>query len=158
MTVTSGSCLTGDTLVATATGSVKNVADTSEGNNPIAAGYKIMHGKEDVTANYAITPEAGKLTINPKAVTVTAQNKAFTYDGTAQSWPEYDVDGLVGEMTITAVVTGSITFPSESPVTNVSEEPTSSQQEQLATTRNYGKRPADDDERRSGDHDHGSKR
>ena len=111
--------LTGDTLVAEATGSVTNVADTAEGNNPIAAGYKIMHGDEDVTENYAITPVAGKLTINPKAVTVTAQDKAFTYTGKAQSWAEYDVEGLVGEDAITAVVEGSITFPSESPVTNV---------------------------------------
>ena len=119
VTVTSGELLTGDTLVATATGSVTNVADTADGNNPIAAGYKIMHGEEDVTANYAITTVAGTLTINPKAVTVTAQDKEFTYNGTAQSWPEYDVVGLVGDDAISAVMTGSITFPSESPVTNV---------------------------------------
>ena len=60
----------------------------------------------------------GWLKINPKPVTVTAQNKEFTYNGTAQSWPEYDVVGLVGTDAISAVVTGSITFPSESPVTN----------------------------------------
>ena len=118
VTVTEGELLTGDTLVATATGSVTNVADTTEGNNPIAEGYKIMHGDNDVTENYVITPVAGTLTINPKAVTVTAQDKAFTYTGAAQSWPEYDVDGLVGDDAIEAVVTGSITFPSESPVTN----------------------------------------
>ena len=77
-----------------------------------------MHGEEDVTANYAITAEAGKLTINPKAVTVTAKSEAFTYDGTAHSNAGYDVVGLVGSDAISAVVTGSITFPSESPVTN----------------------------------------
>ena len=119
VTVTSGELLEGDELVATATGSVTNVADTATGNNPIAAGYKIMHGEEDVTANYVITTEAGTLTINPKAVTVTAQDKEFTYTGEAQSWPEYDVSGLVGDDAISAVVEGSITFPSESPVTNV---------------------------------------
>ena len=118
MTVTSGELLPGDTLVAEATGSVTNVADTAAGNNPVKPGYKIMHGEEDVTANYAITKEDGTLTITPKPVTVTAQDKAFTYDGTAHSWPEYDVVGLVGNDEIEAVVTGSITFPSESPVTN----------------------------------------
>ena len=77
-----------------------------------------MHGDEDVTDNYAITTVDGTLTINPKPVTVTAQDKEFTYTGEAQSWPEYDVDGLVGDDAISAVVTGSITFPNESPVTN----------------------------------------
>ena len=119
VTVTSGSLLEGDSLVATTIGEVTNVADTATGNNTIADGFKIMHGTEDVTASYVITPVAGTLTINPKAVTVTAQDKAFTYNGTAQTWPEYDVDGLVGEDAISAVVTGSITFPSESPVDNV---------------------------------------
>ena len=118
VTITSGSLLEGDELVATASGNVTNVADTAEGNNPVAEGYKIMHGTEDVTANYTITPVAGTLTINPKAVTVTAQDKEFTYTGTAQSWDKYDVVGLVGEDAISAVVEGSITFPSDSPVTN----------------------------------------
>jgi len=118
VTVTSGELFEGDELIAEAAGSVTDVADTAEGNNPVAEGYKIMHGTEDVTANYTITPVAGTLTINPKAVTVTAQDKEFTYTGTAQSWEKYDVEGLVGNDKITAVVTGSITFPSESPVTN----------------------------------------
>ena len=71
-----------------------------------------------MTANYVITPVNGTLTINPIAVTVTADDKSFTYNGTAQSWSDYKVEGLVGNDAITAVVTGSITFPSESPVTN----------------------------------------
>ncbi|MBO4484544.1 MAG: hypothetical protein J5738_04060, partial [Lachnospiraceae bacterium] len=95
VTVTSGELLAGDELVATATGSVTNVSDTEEGNNPIADGYKIMHGEEDVTANYVITAVAGTLTVKPKAVTITAQDKEFTYNGLAQTWPKYDVDGLV---------------------------------------------------------------
>ncbi|MBR2661791.1 MAG: InlB B-repeat-containing protein, partial [Clostridia bacterium] len=68
--------------------------------------YKVKATKEGY--NEAIT--TGTLTITPKAVTVTAQDKAFTYNGTAQSWAEYDVDGLVGDDAIEAVVTGSITF------------------------------------------------
>ena len=118
MTVTSGSLLTGDTLAATASGSATNVADSTPGNNPVAAGYKVVHGEVDVTENYQITTAAGTLTINPAAVTITAASEAFTYDGSAHSNDGYDVSGLVGSDAISAVVTGSITFPSESPVTN----------------------------------------
>ena len=139
VTVTTGALLTGDELVAEATGSVTNVADTADGNNPIAEGYKIMHGNEDVTANYKITPVAGKLTINPKAVTVTAKSEEFTYDGTAHSNDGYDVDGLVGNDAIKAVVTGSITFVSESPVTNKLE----SYEFTTGTPGNYSVTPVD---------------
>ncbi len=59
--------------------------------------------------------------ITPKAVTVTAASEEFTYDGTAHSNNGYEVRGLVGSDAITAVVTGSITYPSESPVPNVIE-------------------------------------
>ena len=118
VTLTSGSLLTGDRLVARANGSATNVSDTSAGNNLVAAGYKILHGAVDVTDNYVITPEAGTLTINPKVVTVTAQDKQFTYDGTSHIHPGFDVSGLVGSDAIDATVTGSITFPSEGSVTN----------------------------------------
>ena len=118
VTVTQGTLLTGDELVAEANGSATNVADTKQGNNPVAEGYKIMHGDEDVTENYKITTEAGTLTINPAEVTITAQDKAFAYSGEPKTWPEYDVTGLVGGDEIEATVTGTITFPSESPVTN----------------------------------------
>ncbi|MBQ6362786.1 MAG: hypothetical protein IJI62_02155, partial [Lachnospiraceae bacterium] len=119
--LTEGSLLEGDELVAEAAGSVTNVSDTAEGNNPVADGYKIMHGTTDVTGNYAITAVAGKLTITPVELTITAQDKEFTYDGTAQSWPEYDVSGLIGKDEVDVTVTGSITLPSESPVPNVVE-------------------------------------
>ncbi|MBQ1849079.1 MAG: hypothetical protein II139_01775, partial [Lachnospiraceae bacterium] len=118
VTVTSGALLTGDTLVATATGSVTNVVDTAVGNNPVAAGYKVMHGTEDVTASYVITPQAGTLTVTTALVEITAQSKNFTYNGTAQSHATFDVTGLVGEDAITAVVTGSIMFPGEGTVVN----------------------------------------
>ena len=65
-----------------------------------------------------ITPVAGTLTILPKDVTVTAQDKEFAYTGAAQTWPQYDVDSLIGSDTITAVVEGIITFPSDGIVTN----------------------------------------
>ena len=118
VTVTSGSLFEGDSLEAEATGSVTDVSDTAARNNPIAAGYKVMHGDQDVTNNYAITAVAGKLTINPKNATVTARDHEFTYTGSAQSWPEYDVEGLVGDDAISAVVMGSITYPGDSPVAN----------------------------------------
>ena len=83
-------------------------------------GYELGKTKADNGKKYIITKVVpGELKINPKTVTITAQDKEFTYNGEAQSWPEYDVEGLVGSDAINAVVTGSITFPSESPVTNV---------------------------------------
>ena len=76
VTVSEGTLLTGDELVAEATGSVTNVADTATGNNTVVAGYKVMHGEEDVTANYVITTATGDLSITPKAVKVTANSDA----------------------------------------------------------------------------------
>ena len=86
VTITDGALFDGDTLVATATGSVTNVADTKAGNNPIADGYKVMHGDTDVTTNYAITPVAGKLTVTKADATIkiAPEAKALTYTGYAQ--------------------------------------------------------------------------
>ncbi|MDO4869295.1 MAG: MBG domain-containing protein [Bacillota bacterium] len=116
--VTEGRLLEGDELIAQATGSVRNVADTEPGNNPVADGYKIMHGDEDVTANYVITTAAGKLSIEKRPVSITAGSGAFTYDGLLHEVPEYEVEGLAGNDKIKATVSGSITFPDQSPVTN----------------------------------------
>ena len=118
VTITSGELLTGDVLVATAAGSVTNVADTETGNNPVAEGYKVMHGETDVTANYAITTVAGTLTITPKAVTITSQSEEFTYDGLAHTNANYDVEGLVGDDAIKAVVSESIKYVRENYVDN----------------------------------------
>ena len=85
VTVTEGALLGDDELVAEATGAVTNVADTAAGNNPVGAGYKIMHGTEDVTGNYAITTVDGTLTIKPKAVTITSASDSWEYDGAAHS-------------------------------------------------------------------------
>jgi hypothetical protein len=91
--VTSGELLTGDTLVATATGSVTDVTDTATGNNQIAEGYKIMHGDVDVTANYTITAVNGTLTIKPASATVaiTGHNNTTPYDGEEHTVSGYDV-------------------------------------------------------------------
>ena len=117
VTVTSGTLFDGDELVATAGGSVTNVRDNKPGNNPVAE-YKIMHGTEDVTANYVVTCVAGTLTLTTTPVVITAQSKELVYDGTAQGWAGYDVEGLIGTDAITAVTSGAITFPSEGTVTN----------------------------------------
>ena len=81
VTVTEGKLLTGDVLTASAAGSVTNVADTAEGNNPIAEGYKVMNGNEDVTSHYAITALPGTLTITPRPVTFTATSETKEYTG-----------------------------------------------------------------------------
>ena len=97
VTVTAGELLNGDTMVAAATGKVINVADTAEGNNPVAAGFKVMRGDTDVTENYVITPVAGTLTINKAnaaAATVAANNR--TYDGTEKPLVTVDDSTLVG--------------------------------------------------------------
>ena len=111
VTVTSGTLLTGDELVAEATGSATNVADTATGNNPIAAGYKIMHAKEDVTANYVITAEAGTLTIKPATLTITADSDSKVYDGTTLTKDSYTHTDLVkGDSISSVTVSGSQTL------------------------------------------------
>ncbi len=88
-------------------------ADCPGPEAPVDAGtYRAMITLGDATAvvNY---------TIQKAAVTVKAQDREFTYNGTAQSWPEYTVEGLVGEDSISAEISGSITFPDEGRVANV---------------------------------------
>ncbi|MGI6672342.1 MAG: DUF7507 domain-containing protein [Christensenellales bacterium] len=109
VTVTEGTLLSGDTLVATATGSVTNVSDTAEGNNPIADGYKVMRGETDVTCRYKITPVRGTLTVNPKAVTISTGSAEKEYDGTALTKDEAGITGLVNGETATVTATGSQT-------------------------------------------------
>lgn len=94
VTLTSGALFTGDELVAEATGSVTDVADTQTGNNPVKAGYKVMHGTEDVTASYVITAVAGTLTISEAAASLAFAKAAFekTY-GDADFTNELTVTG-----------------------------------------------------------------
>ena len=99
--------------MAEAEGQVTEVADTQEGNNPVAPGYKIMRGAEDVTADYDITAAAGTLTIEPAEVVIKAQDREFEYNGTAQIWDKYDAEGLVGSDKIQAKTKGSVTFPGD---------------------------------------------
>ena len=110
VSITEGELLEGDSLVAHADGSVTNVKDTAESNNPVRS-YRIMHGSEDVTDSYDVKTVPGTLTINKKKAVVKAQDKAFVYDGEEKSWGGYDVSGLVGNDEIYAVTKGTIRYP-----------------------------------------------
>ena len=84
----------------------------------IVDGVAVTKGTETRVGNYLVTTVNGSLEVTKKAVTITAKDKAFEYNGTAQSEPGYDVEGLIGDDELTAVVIGSITFPGESPAVN----------------------------------------
>ena len=83
VTVTEGELFPGDRLVAEATGSVTDTADTYEGNNPVDPGYRIMNGEEDVTDNYVITAKAGTLSVTDsrEEITVKTAGGRYVYDG-----------------------------------------------------------------------------
>ena len=103
--------LSGDTLTYTLSCDAKDGA--AVGEYPIKISFN-----EDDNPNYTVTATDGKLTVGKKSITITANSAVFTYNGTAQSDPGYTVEGLVGNDAVEAVVSGSITFPSESPVKN----------------------------------------
>ncbi len=113
-TLTSGTLISGDVLQVTVVGSITNVGTE---DNEITL-VKVMNGAEDVTANYTITEVDGLLTVTKKAVMITAASESFTYDGTSKSNSNFTVTGLVGSDDLDAVVSGSIKYPSESPVVN----------------------------------------
>ncbi len=67
------------TITATAAG-VTNVSDNADKNNTYT--YTIKHGETDTSGNYkSVVANTGTLTINPKAVTITAKDANKTYDG-----------------------------------------------------------------------------
>ena len=96
--VTAGELFEGDKLIASASGRVVNVSDSAEGNNPVAEGWRIVHGPDqtDVTENYAVTVKAGTLTIKPRKVKVTAGSEEFVYDGKSHGSNNYLTEGLGG--------------------------------------------------------------
>ena len=67
---------TGDKVTATITASVKDVSDTSTGNNKIAE-LKVENAGEYAT----ITQNNGTLTINTRPVTLTSESASKPYDG-----------------------------------------------------------------------------
>lgn len=73
------------------TGSIVNVEESTPKNNPVTS-VKVMHGTTDVTENYDVIRRSGNLTITKRPVTVTAEKKTFSYDGT-----EHEVGFTVSE-------------------------------------------------------------
>jgi LPXTG-motif cell wall-anchored protein len=105
------------TITATAAG-VTNVSDNAEKNNTYT--YSIKNGTTDTSGNYAsITANVGTLTINPKAVTITAKNASRAYTGEALTQPEFEATALEAgdDHTFTVVMTA------ESTITNVGTQP-----------------------------------
>ncbi|MBQ3268164.1 MAG: leucine-rich repeat protein, partial [Atopobiaceae bacterium] len=91
--VTSGSLAEGDTLVAVACGSATYTGDTSEGNNLVREGYKVMRNGVEVTGEYDIEAVAGTLTIEPsqKLLRIASADGYWAYDGQAHAKYEYTV-------------------------------------------------------------------
>ena len=115
---TKGVLVEGDVLTAVVEGSATNVGD--EGKNVVKS-YAVKRGETDVTKNYTFGNSIdGKLTINPRPVTLTSETASKEYDGTPLTKPDVTVGGdgfVAGEVTgITA--TGSVTFVHEGEVTN----------------------------------------
>ena len=115
---TKGVLADGDVLTAVVEGSATNVGD--EGKN-VVKNYAVKRGKTDVTKNYTFGNSIdGKLTINPRKVTLTSETASKEYDGTPLTRPDVDVTGdgfVAGEVTgITA--TGSVTLVDDGEVTN----------------------------------------
>ena len=117
-TFTEGVLADGDVLTAVVEGSATNVGD--EGKNVVKS-YAVKRGETDVTKNYTFGNSIdGKLTINPRPVTLTSEGGSKEYDGTPLTKPDVAVTGdgfVAGEVTgITA--TGSVTFVDDGDVTN----------------------------------------
>ena len=117
-TFTQGVLADGDVLTAVVEGSATNVGD--EGKNVVKS-YVVKRGETDVTKNYTFTDSVdGKLTINPRPVTLTSETASKEYDGTPLTKPNVTVTGdgfVAGEVTgITA--TGSVTFVDDGEVPN----------------------------------------
>jgi len=71
-----------------------------------------------VNSNYETATCDYTLKVNCAPVVVKAASQAFTYDGAAHSNNTFSATGLVGADAIDAVVNGSITYVTESPVVN----------------------------------------
>ena len=106
-TLTAGTLAEGDKLVL---GEVTG-EQTDAGSSAVTAAFTVKHGDNDVTANYSITVEPGKLTVKPREITLTAASSSKIYDGrplTAASW-KISSGELVKGHKLTAEVSGSRT-------------------------------------------------
>ena len=117
-TFTQGVLVAGDELTAVVEGSATNVGD--EGKNVVKS-YKVMRGDVDVTGNYTFENSIdGKLTINPRTVTLTSETASKEYDGTPLTKPDVTVtgDGFVAGEVSDIKATGSVTLVDDGEVTN----------------------------------------
>ena len=109
-TYTNTALAEGDTLTSvTVTGSQTNAG--SNDNVPSAAVIKNAGGT-DVTASYDITYTNGTLTVNKKAITITADDASKTYDGTALTSSGYSITSgslAEGDSIESVTVTGNQT-------------------------------------------------
>ena len=106
-TLSSGTLAEGDTLVI---GAVTG-EQTAAGSSAVSAVFTVKHGETDVTANYTITVVAGKLTVKPRPITITAGSASKIYDGRALYSSSYKISSgeLVKGDKLTAEVSGSRT-------------------------------------------------
>ena len=74
-----GNVRPGDNVQITTVGSITNVGSVAN----TVGNVKVMRGSTDVTDNYVIHKSNGTLTVNPVAITVTANSATKAYDGTA---------------------------------------------------------------------------
>ena len=75
VTLTEGTLVSGQSLTATATGSITNVGSTA---NTVSSAV-VKSGTTDVSGNYTITKTNGTLTVNKRTLTVKAEAKSKTY-------------------------------------------------------------------------------
>ena len=117
-TFTQGVLADGDELTAVVEGSATNVGD--EGRNVVKS-YVVKRGETDVTKNYTFGNSIdGKLTINPRTVTLKSETASKEYDGTPLTKPDVTVtgDGFVAGEVSDIKATGSATFVDDGEVTN----------------------------------------
>ena len=109
------------TAQAEAGGSITNVSQTEEGNNPVSS-YKILDKEgKDVTEWFTnVTTTAGTQTITAREITLTSADAEKPYDGTPLEKKEVTVTGahgLADTHTIEYTFTGSQTYVGYSPNT-----------------------------------------
>lgn len=104
----------GFTAQAEAGGSITNVAQTAEGNNPVVKAIILDKDGKNVTDWFKnVTKTAGTLTITPREITLTSADAKKPYDGTPLEKKEVTVTGthgLADTHTIEYTFTGSQTY------------------------------------------------
>ncbi len=96
----------GETATVTATGTQTAAGKST---NP----YSIAWGSANPD-NYTVSESLGTLTVTPAAVTITTGSASKTYDGTALTSAETNIEGLASGETATVTATGSQTAAGES--------------------------------------------